>query len=57
MDNSVIVAVLSVVCTLLGSGLWVIASSRLTDYRLVRSSNAQSGVWSTVSYHVNGRWK
>ena len=57
MDNSVIVAVVSGVCTLLGSGLWVIVSSRLTDYRLVRSSNAQSGVWSTVSYHVNGRWK
>ena len=57
MDNSVIVAVLSVVCTLLGSGLWVIAYSRLTDYRLVRSSNAKSGIWFTVSYHVNGRCK
>ena len=34
MDNSVIVAVVSGLCTLLGSGLGVIASSRLTAYRL-----------------------
>lgn len=34
MDDSVIVAAVSGVCTLLGSGLGVIASSRLTAYRL-----------------------
>ena len=45
------------VCANLGFGRLLSSSSRLTDYRLVRSSNAQSGVWSTVSYHVNWRWK
>ena len=39
MDDSVIVAAVSGVCTLLGSGLGVIASSRLTNYRLKQLEN------------------
>lgn len=34
MENSIIVAVVSGLCTLVGSGLGVVASSRLTAYRL-----------------------
>lgn len=34
MTESILVAVISGACTLVGSGLGVIASSRLTQYRL-----------------------
>lgn len=34
MDSTIIVAIVSGVCTLLGSGLGVIASSKLTNFRL-----------------------
>lgn len=34
MDNSIIVAIVSGTCTLLGSGLGVVASSKLTSFRL-----------------------
>lgn len=34
MSESILVAVISGLCTLAGSGLGVIASSRLTQYRL-----------------------
>lgn len=34
MDSAIIVAIVSGVCTLLGSGLGVIASSKLTNFRL-----------------------
>ena len=34
IDSSVIVAVISGICTLLGSGLGVIASGKLTSYRI-----------------------
>ena len=34
MTESVLVAVISGLCTLIGSGLGVIASSRLTQYRI-----------------------
>lgn len=34
MDSSIIVAIVSGVCTLLGSALGVVASSKLTSFRL-----------------------
>ena len=34
MDSTMIVAVISGICTLLGSGLGVIASGKLTSYRI-----------------------
>lgn len=34
MESSIIVAIVSGVCTLLGSGLGVVASSKLTNFRL-----------------------
>lgn len=34
MDSTIIVAIVSGICTLLGSGLGVIASSKLTNFRI-----------------------
>ena len=34
MSEAIIVAIVSGICTLLGSGLGVIASSKLTNYRI-----------------------
>lgn len=34
MDSAIVVAVISGICTLLGSGLGVIASGKLTSYRI-----------------------
>lgn len=39
MDSSIIVAIVSGVCTLLGSGLGVLASSKLTSFRLQQLEN------------------
>ena len=39
MSEAIIVAIVSGVCTLLGSGLGVIASSKLTSFRLQQLEN------------------
>lgn len=39
MSEAVIVAIVSGVCTLLGSGLGVVASSKLTSFRLQQLEN------------------
>lgn len=57
MDSAIIVAIISGVCTLLGSGLGVVAAMRLVTFRLERLEKKQdihNGVIERV-YKIEGQ--
>lgn len=57
MDSSIIVAIVSGICTLLGSGLGVLAANKLVTFRLERLEKKQdihNGVIERV-YKIEGQ--
>ena len=57
MSDAIVVALLSLAGTLLGSGLGVIASSRLTQYRLEQLERKVQAHNNLIerTYHLEGR--
>ena len=55
MSNEIIIALLSLVGTVIGSGLGVIASSRLTNYRIQQLEKKVEKHNSVVAYGCRGK--